>query len=76
MLKNKNLKVSCPYCGSPFLTMPNDFDFETNFVDVSCVECGREINKDDVLQQDVDATRKRDDETIEAVFKGTPWERK
>jgi len=56
--------------------MPNDFDFETNFVDVSCVECGREINKDDVLQQDVDATRKRDDETIEAVFKGTPWERK
>jgi len=78
MLKNVNLKVICPYCGSPFLTMPNDFDFdfETNFADVSCVECGREINKDDVVQQDIAETRKRDDETMKAIFKGTMWDRK
>lgn len=76
MSENRKLKVICPDCGSPYLKRPEDFDFETNFVGVSCVECGREITKVDVLKHDSEEARNRADETIRAVLKGTRWERK
>ncbi|WP_458254835.1 ECs_2282 family putative zinc-binding protein, partial [Enterobacter asburiae] len=38
---------------------PDDFDFETNFTGVSCADCGREITKDDVVNQATDTVKKQ-----------------
>ncbi|WP_440310876.1 ECs_2282 family putative zinc-binding protein, partial [Klebsiella pneumoniae] len=49
MSKLTTMKVACPDCGSEMLKRPDGFDFDTNFVGVSCANCGREITKDDVV---------------------------
>ncbi|WP_441768127.1 ECs_2282 family putative zinc-binding protein, partial [Klebsiella pneumoniae] len=41
MSKLTTMKVACPDCGSEMLKRPDGFDFDTNFVGVSCANCGR-----------------------------------
>lgn len=59
MSKLTTMKVACPDCGSEMLKRPDDFDFDTNFVGVSCANCGREITKDDVVKQGTDVVKSR-----------------
>ncbi|WP_032973807.1 ECs_2282 family putative zinc-binding protein [Cronobacter malonaticus] len=73
MIENQTLKVSCPDCGSDMLKRPDDFDFETNFVDVSCANCGREITKADVIQQGTDVAKKQVEDMLRNTLKGSGW---
>ncbi len=59
MSKLTTMKVACPDCGSEMLKRPDGFDFDTNFVGVSCANCGREITKDDVVKQGTDVVKKQ-----------------
>ncbi|MGX6272351.1 ECs_2282 family putative zinc-binding protein [Escherichia coli] len=73
MLENQTLKVACPDCGSEMLKRPDDFDFDTNFVGVSCVECGREITKDDVIKQGKNVVQKQVNDMLRNTLKGSGW---
>ncbi|MCE9949396.1 ECs_2282 family putative zinc-binding protein [Hafnia paralvei] len=73
MLENQTLKISCPDCGSEMLKMPDDFDFETNFVGVSCADCGREITKADAINQGTDVVKKQVDAFLMDSLKGSGW---
>lgn len=69
----KTMKAVCPDCGSEMFERPDDFDFDTNFVDVFCAECGREITRDDVVDQATDTVRKQIDDVLRDTLKGTGW---
>lgn len=56
----QTMRTVCPDCGSEMFNQPDDFDFETNFTGVSCADCGREITKDDVVNQATDTVKKTD----------------
>lgn len=43
-------KFSCSICRCEFLIYPNDFNLETNFADVSCASCGREVTESELLE--------------------------
>ncbi|WP_456306271.1 ECs_2282 family putative zinc-binding protein [Hafnia paralvei] len=73
MLENQTLKIACPDCGSEMLKMPDDFDFETNFVGVSCADCGREIIKADAINQVTDVVKKQVDAFLRDSLKGSGW---
>lgn len=73
MTESQTMKVSCPDCGSEFIKRPDDFDFETNFVGVSCASCGRAITKDDVIEQGVDVVKKQVDDLIRSTFNKGPF---
>ncbi|HBR6710455.1 hypothetical protein QIG23_00510 [Klebsiella pneumoniae] len=76
MSKLTTMKVACPDCGSGMLKRPDGFDFDTNFVGVSCANCGREITKDDVVKQGTDVVKKQVDDILRDAFKGTGWKLK
>ena len=61
--------IACPDCGSEQIKQPTDFDFDTNFVGVSCAVCGREITKDDVIKQATDRAAERAKRFIDDMFK-------
>ncbi|MCS5948204.1 TFIIB-type zinc ribbon-containing protein [Klebsiella pneumoniae subsp. pneumoniae] len=73
MSKLTTMKVACPDCGSEMLKRPDVFDFDTNFVGVSCANCGREITKDDVVKQGTDVVKSRLTTSSGDAFKGTGW---
>ncbi|WP_446669643.1 ECs_2282 family putative zinc-binding protein [Klebsiella quasipneumoniae] len=76
MSKLTTMEVARPDCGSEMLKRPDDFDFDTNFVGVSCANCGREITKDDVVKQGTDVVKKQVDDILRDAFKGTGWKLK
>jgi DNA-directed RNA polymerase subunit RPC12/RpoP len=60
----QTMRTVCPDCGSEMFNQPDDFDFETNFTGVSCADCGREITKDDVVNQATDTVKKQIDDML------------
>ena len=60
----QTMRTVCPDCGSEMFNQPDDFDFETNFTGVSCADCGREITKDDVVNQATDTVKKQLDDML------------
>ncbi|WP_416365185.1 ECs_2282 family putative zinc-binding protein [Rouxiella badensis] len=52
------------------MSRPDDFHFDTNFVDVFCGDCGREIFKDDVISQATNTVKKQIDDMFRNTFKG------
>lgn len=72
----QTMKTVCPDCGSEMFERPDDFDFDTNFVDVFCADCGRKITKDDVVNQATDVAKKQLDDMLRNSFKGTGWKLK
>ncbi|WP_430438598.1 ECs_2282 family putative zinc-binding protein [Pantoea eucalypti] len=52
---------------------PDDFDFDSNFVDVFCADCGREITRDDVVNQATNVAKKQVDDMLRNSLKGTGW---
>ncbi|ELI8046785.1 TPA: hypothetical protein ACJIVJ_002914 [Yersinia enterocolitica] len=69
-MSTKTLKVACPDCGSELVSRPDDFDFDSNFVDVSCADCGRAITKDDVIEQATASAKKQLDDMLRDSLKG------
>ncbi|WP_431356242.1 ECs_2282 family putative zinc-binding protein [Enterobacter roggenkampii] len=69
----QTMRTVCPDCGSEMFNQPDDFDFETNFIGVSCADCGREITKDDVINQATDTVKKQLDDMLRNSLKGTGW---
>ncbi|WP_416186754.1 ECs_2282 family putative zinc-binding protein [Enterobacter roggenkampii] len=69
----QTMRTVCPDCGSEMFNQPDDFDFETNFTGVSCADCGREITKDDVVNQATDTVKKQIDDMLRNSLKGTGW---
>ncbi|WP_416232854.1 ECs_2282 family putative zinc-binding protein [Enterobacter asburiae] len=69
----QTMRTVCPDCGSEMFNQPDDFDFETNFTGVSCADCGREITKDDVVNQATDTVKKQLDDMLRNSLKGTGW---
>ncbi|WP_416359416.1 ECs_2282 family putative zinc-binding protein [Enterobacter hormaechei] len=69
----QTMRTLCPDCGSEMFNQPDDFDFETNFTGVSCADCGREITKDDVVNQATDTVKKQIDDMLRNSLKGTGW---
>ncbi|WP_446650573.1 MULTISPECIES: ECs_2282 family putative zinc-binding protein [Atlantibacter] len=69
-MSTQTLKIACPDCGSELISRPDDFDFDNNFVDVSCAKCGRPISKDDVIEQATAAAKKKFDDMIRKSLKG------
>ncbi|EAU0146547.1 hypothetical protein AIS07_20695 [Salmonella enterica] len=67
------MKVSCPDGGSEMIKRSDDFDFETNFVGVSCAVCGQVITKGDVIDQGVDMVKKQVDDIIRSTFNKGPF---
>lgn len=63
------LKIACPDCRSELVERPADFDFDTNFTDVSCAACGREITKDDVIEQSKERAAEHAKKLITDMFK-------
>lgn len=41
---------SCRVCKCEFLKRPEAFDFDKNFVDVSCAGCGRQVTKKELMR--------------------------
>ncbi len=70
------MKLACPDCGSELIKRPDDFDFENNFVDVSCADCGRTITKDDAIQQGKDVVTKQLNAMLADAFKGSGFKLK
>ncbi|WP_459251559.1 ECs_2282 family putative zinc-binding protein [Escherichia sp. MOD1-EC6842] len=52
---------------------PDDFDFDTNFVGVSCAECGREITRDDVIKQGKNVVHEQVNDMLRNALKGSRW---
>ncbi|EEZ0873684.1 ECs_2282 family putative zinc-binding protein [Escherichia coli] len=69
----QTMRTVCPDCGSEMFNQPDDFDFETNFTGVSCADCGREITKDDVVNQATDTVKKQIDDMLRNSLKGAGW---
>ena len=67
---SKTIKIACPNCGSELISRPDDFDFDSNFVDVSCSECGRGITKDDVIEQATASAKKQVEDALRDSLKG------
>ena len=76
MLEKQTVKLACPDCGSEMLNLPDGFDFETNFTDVTCADCGREITKTDAINQGLGVVKAQVDDMFRDVFKGTGWKLK
>ncbi|BCA39374.1 TPA: ECs_2282 family putative zinc-binding protein [Citrobacter freundii] len=71
MCDSIQMKLACPDCGCELIKRPDDFDFENNFVGASCADCGREITKDDAIQQGKDVVTKQLNAMLGNAFKGT-----
>ncbi|MEI9696070.1 ECs_2282 family putative zinc-binding protein [Atlantibacter hermannii] len=69
MSNTVDIEIVCPDCGSTLIKRPDDFNFESNFVDVSCAACGRDITKDDVIKQVTDAAKKQAADIVRNAFK-------
>lgn len=70
MSETKTIKITCPECGSKLISRPDDYDFDSNFIDVSCADCGRSITKDDVIEQATASAKKQIDDMFRDSIKG------
>ncbi|WP_413081351.1 ECs_2282 family putative zinc-binding protein [Yersinia alsatica] len=45
------IKIACPDCGSERIKAKSEIHSLDDLVDASCLDCGRSIDKDDVITQ-------------------------